>query len=1138
VKLLVIVLISWMLVACGGADEVSTSSTATPTTQANLPQPAAKAATVLGGNDIAVRMYQALYGKAPSNAQLSSYAAQIASSGESAFAASLAAQLASTSDSALAKLVMDNLGVTTTTVTASGEYATLLDALGQMFGYYGTNARGQIILNATKLLVDLTTDPTWGVAAVAYNNQAQANITYSTNSANTVAAVASTAVVKQIAAGWGHAMILKSDGTVWAWGGMNDYGQHGTGTSNRGANPLPVQSLISSVSMISAGYGHSVAVKSDGSIWNWGWNEWSKLGNAAGDTTTPVVLSGLTNPKTVSAGSSHTMILKSDGTVWGVGKSRDGQLCNGEALGTDSPWYNTGHATPVQMVGASGVGYMSNVIAVGTGASNTAVVKSDGTVWMCGWMQNLVPGSGSWNTSIPLQVAGLTGVVDVTVADYRMYALKNDGTVWSWGLIVSDMVPYNGSTSTATPVQVTGLSNVVAISSHTSHALALKRDGTVWSWGQNEWGWGQDEWGKLGNNLKGDSATPVQVVGPNGIGYLTGITAIDTGSNSSLALRNDGTVWAWGENSYGYLGNGGTTRSAVPTQVTGLTASTLLAPSNLTASAISAAVALTWTEVTGAKSYNIYRSSLRADSGTLLGNTVSINYSDASALSGTTYYYHVTAVAGALESIPSSKVAAVATTTTQLAPPTNVSVSNSGTQTVGSQTFSSSTKLSVSWTAPGYSVDHYEISAVEAIQNTTVTATAATSSTSATLTGLKSATPYSVSIKACASSDCNSAASTTAISATTSNEVWQVRSKGAQGSGNTWNTAQNIISDSNTKAWALAYGSGAGAGLDGTVRLFYDPNFDDPAQKGVKIGYTTSAATIDPISVSSFTPATGYGLRFVRDTNNYTIDTSVPVPLSAAMGGKIRLFMEFSYTAPGNNVGIYYIDSQDGYTGLDYNKGSATVCSTDAEFAVGGDCAPTLAVGGSSQGFTGIGVPRQFKIGYPTLTDWRWNGDPGTFIVFSMFSASGACSSAINGVGYAQWDGSQWVVSHTDGCPKYWEHMQAPVPLHLGGVKYKMYYGHSDVSDTTCHGPGTKKILYADGTVSGNSTSVEYEDWEAKTNQRDITFLWPDGSELDSCSEKMFDDFTVYMPTFSTDFQVMYMVNERSWIAMAVLLNP
>jgi len=482
---------------------------------------------------------------------------------------------------------------------------------------------------------------------------------------------------------------------------------------------------------------------------------------------------------------------------------------------------------------------------------------------------------------------------------------------------------------------------------------------------------------------------------------------------------------------------------------------------------------------------------------------------------------------------------------TVLSAPGPVTVANTSTTTVGSTTFSSSTKLVVSWKAPvGYVPNHYRIYASESIGNTNVSTTASASDTSAVLTGLKSATTYAVVVKACKDGACEQAGTAEATSGKTSEEVWRVQGKGIGNTGHTWNDAQEVVSDSNTKAWAFAYGSGAGTGLEGTAKLFYDPDFSDKAQKGVKVGYTTSAATTTPQAVSSYTPATGYGLRFVTGTNNYEIATSQPVPLSAAMGGKIRLFFEFGYTASGGKVGIYYIDSQDDYTGLDYNKGSATVCSTDAEFAAGGNCAPTLAVGYGAQGSTGIDNARQFKIGYPVLSDWRWNGDTGTFMAFSMSYASGVCSAQQGGgVGYAQWDGSKWAVSNASGCPKYWNNMQAPVPVHLGGAKYKMYYGYSDlrIVDPTCTAqniPGTKKILYADGATSGSASSVEFEDWEDKTYERDMTFLWPDGTAMDACNEKKMDDFTVFMPTFSTDYQVMYMVNGESWLGMAVLQNP
>lgn len=191
-KLLSILLSALVLVACGGGDEVPVAIIKT-----SVPHPVANAATVTGGSAVAVHMYQALYGMAPSNATLIAHTVQ-ATADPSAFARTLASNFASTSSTALAKLILDNLGVTAATVTAvnaqgQSEYAILLDALGQMFTFYGADARGQIILNATNLLAGLETDTTYGMTAVSYNNQATANYSYSSNSANTGAAVISTA---------------------------------------------------------------------------------------------------------------------------------------------------------------------------------------------------------------------------------------------------------------------------------------------------------------------------------------------------------------------------------------------------------------------------------------------------------------------------------------------------------------------------------------------------------------------------------------------------------------------------------------------------------------------------------------------------------------------------------------------------------------------------------------------------------------------------------------------------------------------------------------------------------------------------------------------------------------------------------
>lgn len=190
-KLFAITLLSLALVACGGGDPQDSVASV------GVPSATIKAAKLSGGAGVAVHMYQALYGKAPSYALMADYTAQ-ATSDASAFANNLTSAFASTSHTALAKLVLDNLGVTSSTVKAvnskgESEYTLLLDAVQQIFAAYPT-MRGQVILNMTNLLADLEADGTYGGAAVTYNNQAAANQTYALNATNTSPAVVAVTV--------------------------------------------------------------------------------------------------------------------------------------------------------------------------------------------------------------------------------------------------------------------------------------------------------------------------------------------------------------------------------------------------------------------------------------------------------------------------------------------------------------------------------------------------------------------------------------------------------------------------------------------------------------------------------------------------------------------------------------------------------------------------------------------------------------------------------------------------------------------------------------------------------------------------------------------------------------------------------
>jgi hypothetical protein len=182
-------------------------------------------------------------------------------------------------------------------------------------------------------------------------------------------------------------------------------------------------------------------------------------------------------------------------------------------------------------------------------------LKNDGTVWAWGYNPDGQLGNRTYSDSnVPVQVLGLTGVTAIAGGGYHSLALKSDGTVWAWGRNDYGQLGNGTNSDSNVPVQVANLTRVTAIAGGYGYrSLALKSDGTVWAWGYNYYG-------ERGNGTTAASNVPVQVSG------LTGVTAIAEGDLHSLALKSDGTIWIWGWTECGQLGDGACVDSKVPKQ--------------------------------------------------------------------------------------------------------------------------------------------------------------------------------------------------------------------------------------------------------------------------------------------------------------------------------------------------------------------------------------------------------------------------------------------------------------------------------------------------------------------------------------------------------------------------------------------
>jgi len=357
----------------------------------------------------------------------------------------------------------------------------------------------------------------------------------------------------------GHSMVVTKTGTTYSWG-ANGYGQVGNGKKVDKYSPFALSGTYSAVSI---GGAHSVALDAvnGGNVWTWGHNISGQLGNDSIVTsTTPIQVPGLTGITAIAAGGKHTLALAADKTVWAWGENSNGQLGNGTTVNS---------LVPVQVL--NGAQPLSGIVAIAAGGHFSLALKEDGTV--LAWGSNVTGELGNnstVNSSLPVQVLTvvppanssesssaprtLTGITAIAAGGSHVLALDQNGVVWSWGYNFYGQLGDGTTKERLTAVKVVVPTGVVgkinAVSAGLDHSAALL-NGTVYAWGYNYYG-------QVGNGAALSSDTPVKspsAVIQQGGGVFTNIVAVTATGHHCIAQSDDGRVWTWGRNTYGQLGN-------------------------------------------------------------------------------------------------------------------------------------------------------------------------------------------------------------------------------------------------------------------------------------------------------------------------------------------------------------------------------------------------------------------------------------------------------------------------------------------------------------------------------------------------------------------------------------------------------
>ena len=338
-----------------------------------------------------------------------------------------------------------------------------------------------------------------------------------------------------------YTFAITNNGTLWGWG-RNDKGQLGDGTT---ANRSSKQRILVNVATVLT-LDHTVAIKTNGSLWAWGDNKYGQIGD--GSTTnrlTPFEV--MDNVAAVSIGINHTAAIKKDGSLWTWGRNESGQLGDGTTTDRHRPFK-----------------VMDNVVAVSIGShreknsnvfiSYTMAIRTDGSLWA--WGNNKVGQLGDGTTINrykPVRIMH-SDVRSVDTSAGHTIAITTDGHMWVWGENIGMFGDGMPATSNR-PVPVSMMDNVISVSSdRMGTIMTIKADGTLWGWGTNKDG-------QLGDGTTTERRIPVKI--------MDNVAAVKTRTSAELppdkrvfrhtmAVKNDGSLWTWGNNVAGQLGDGTT----------------------------------------------------------------------------------------------------------------------------------------------------------------------------------------------------------------------------------------------------------------------------------------------------------------------------------------------------------------------------------------------------------------------------------------------------------------------------------------------------------------------------------------------------------------------------------------------------